>query len=116
MIGPTLLISLLIVAGVAISLGIAWGCIRVLVHIVVRAGILPKQGERSGRWSVLNYVDYPPAGALTTSLFPLGTSAAVLTGRWRPLETDPRTGERVFPQQGSQPAQPGASPPSHSPD
>ena len=93
-IGQTLLLLILVVAGAAICLLLAWGVVRVLVHILVRIGVLPKQADRSGRWRILDYVDYAPAGVVTTSLFPLGTSAAAITGRLRPLEIDPRTGER----------------------
>ena len=59
-----------------------------------RIGVLPKQADRSSRWRILDYVDYAPAGVVTTSLFPLGTSAAAITGRLRPLDIDPRTGEK----------------------
>jgi hypothetical protein len=80
MIGPTLLLLILVAAGVATCLLLAWGFVRVLVHILVRIGVLPKQADRSGRWRILDYVDYAPAGVVTTSLFPLGTSAAAITG------------------------------------
>jgi hypothetical protein len=93
-IGPTLLLLILAVAGAAICLLLAWGFVRVLVHILVRIGVLPKQADRSGRWRILDYVDYAPAGVVTTSLFPLSTSAAAITGRLRPLEIDPRTGKK----------------------
>jgi hypothetical protein len=93
-IGQTLLLLIFAVTGMAICLLLAWGFIRVLVHVLVRIGVLPKQANRSGRWRILDYVDYAPAGAVTTSLFPLGTSAAAVTGRLRPLEIDPRTGEK----------------------
>jgi hypothetical protein len=93
-IGQTLLLVIFVVAGGAICLLLAWGLVRVLVHVLVRIGVLPKQADRSGRWRILDYVDYPPAGVVTTSLFPLGTSAAAVTGRLRPLEIDPRTGEK----------------------
>ena len=88
------LVLILVVAGVALGLLLAWGLVRVLVHILVRLGVLPKQGDRPGRWRILDYVDYAPAGAVTTSLFPLGTSAAAISGRLRQLDIDPRTGEK----------------------
>ncbi|MGP0093083.1 MAG: hypothetical protein ACLPKB_24555 [Xanthobacteraceae bacterium] len=93
-VGQTLLLLILVVAGVAICLLLAWGFVRVLVHILVRIGVLPKPADRSGRWRILDYVDYAPAGVVTTSLFPLGTSAAAITGRLRPLDIDPRTGQK----------------------
>ena len=34
------------------------------------------------------------ADGVTTTLFPLGTSDAAVTGRFRPLEIDPRTGKQ----------------------
>jgi hypothetical protein len=93
-IGQALLLSILVVAAVAFCLLLAWGFVRVLVHMLVRIGLLPKQADRSGRWRILDYVDYAPAGVVTTSLFPLGTSAAAITGRFRPLEIDASTGEK----------------------
>ncbi|HZP77388.1 MAG TPA: hypothetical protein VFB45_14695 [Pseudolabrys sp.] len=100
-IGPTLLVLLVGLAVVAICLAIAWGVVRVLVHSLVRIGVLPKPADRTGRWRVLNSIDYAPAGVVTTTLFPLGTSAAATTGRLRPLEVDPRTGEHRDPQEDS---------------
>jgi hypothetical protein len=89
----TLLVSIVVITVVAVCLALAWGAIRVLVHMLVRLGVLPKQADRTGRWRILDYIDYAPAGVVTTTLFPLGTSDAAVTGRLRPLEIDPRTGE-----------------------
>jgi hypothetical protein len=101
-IGQTLLLLIFVAAGVAICLLLAWGVVRVLVHILVRIGVLPKPADRAGRWRILDYIDYAPAGVVTTSLFPLGTSAAAVTGRLRPLEIDPRTGEKRAAHEGGE--------------
>jgi hypothetical protein len=95
-----LLLLTLVVAGVTSCLALAWGFVRVMVHILVRIGALPKQADRSGRWRILDYVDYAPAGVVTTSLFPLGTSAAAITGDLLPLDIDPRTGDKAASHEG----------------
>src|SRR5262249_31084576 len=48
--GQIVLLLIVVTASVAVCLLVAWGIVRVLVHVLVRIGLLPKKEDRSGRW------------------------------------------------------------------